>query len=147
MKKRWLIRSIFIAPVLLFMLLWLLSGVRSIFIYYSATNHMATLFLAQGVTGLEYFNDIQVPPSFSGWQFENETPSHVRFFPRDDSAYDYHLGFAFGRKSAGNGGAVPLWVLTLLSIAILWPVWRKTRGTRVAGAFPVEPVRSPTKSE
>jgi hypothetical protein len=139
MTRRRILRALFILPVLLCLALWFASAMRSFYIHYSANHHMTTLFLCQGVIGTEHFRDIQVPPSYSGWQFESDPPGTIRFFPRDDSAYNYHLGFAWDRKVAGIGGTVPAWFPTLLSAAVLCLVWRKTRPKIIGQGFPVEP--------
>ena len=61
----------------------------------------------------------------------------------------HFAGFGYFREDAGPpwgsqwGLYIPLWFPTVVSVGLLWLVWRPSKTIRAESAFPVQPERDP----
>jgi len=135
--KRWLIRSVFMLPILFCLLAW---G-RSI-------QHDDTVGYAGGGVHAEvdaYWGSVHLTwergkPGGSGFYCQQEPTFDAHFWPVDRSLGTY-AGFGFHRVTVPRytyrWASCPYWFLLLLSFLLLI-VWRKTRPRKIAQGFPVE---------
>ncbi len=138
MIKRWLIRALFILPLMLTVSGWAWSAIRNSDAMYSTGTTFLTLYSCQGVFGWEYYDETSVP--FTGLAFQSLPQAKIRPWPRDDSINLYHLGFGVRRTTlTGRGWAVPYWLPTAIFSGLLILIWRASRPKPgVETAFPVE---------
>ena len=136
MKKRWILRGMFIALLALCLGAWGVSYWRDCKITYFS-DQIYSCSIETGRLSIQRF-DI-------GVRF-NHTLSWHSFPPSSSDGYDtsvhtifHFLGFAVFRMPAGMSVTIPFWFLTLLATLLLWLVWRKTRPKLKGGAFPVVP--------
>ena len=149
--KRWIIRSFFIALLLLFVGGWVVSyrsgyGLRYI-------NH--NIWIMEGNWGkvnLEWLGDSSIYGK--GWRFGQVIPSSsdsILFAGRSKTGdyetfnHRYILGFSIISTHDEMWLTIPFWFPTTISAAVLWLVWRKTR-PRPRG-FPVEVKQGNTVEE
>ena len=147
MLRRWIIRTIFVGLLSIFIGGW----IASTFYFYSAAfgNDRHWIGLNQGpgtiIVGGVWIKDpaFHTPNSgLLGWRLW-EPKFWPEFWPSKlPGTTQYFLGFSFQYDSVPGGYqrlhvAVPFWFLTLLSGGGVWVVWRKTRRGEFRG-FPVE---------
>lgn len=146
MKRRWLIRSLFMLAVLLCVAGWGWSRTDVCIISYSQNGHLVWCESKAGVVrlGRGWLS------SFThGWAWQSDPVDPPQFLPPFRDRYQF-LGFGFRREVIANPNDagkivfsttyvdVPYWFFALLfSVALLF-VWRKTRPRNPATAFPVE---------
>ena len=134
MKHRWIIRSFFVGLLLLFVGGWVGSykysppGYRSISPQWQWNCFGGRIALCWDKRNFRPRDPAEV--------YRGELP----FI--DPKGYEL-LGFDLRYSDWGKGLrsfylAIPLWFPTLLSAALLWLVWRKTRPKVKGRAFPVE---------
>jgi hypothetical protein len=139
-KKRWLIRSIFIGLLTLCVGTWVGSYWQGIGIDYGGTERNLGLTGADGEAVLAA-EDNDPFGSVLGWHFYRFNRA-----ARSGTGYEYAqyrlLGFGFEKVVRPTCWFVwvPLWFPILLFALLLWFVWRKTKAKPVGRAFPVEPV-------
>ena len=136
MKKRWLIRSLFLLPLVCVVAAW----VGSYFATFSfdkwfegRERHMGAV---QGLIHLEEGSNDGLP----------DTPLQIHVYSgkkiTDSVAIGAKFGFYAGKFPFTRDSFMivfPLWLPTLLLAAVNWIVWRKTRAKPIGKAFPVEP--------
>ena len=136
--KRWIIRSFFIGLLLLCMGGWVVTAKYQCFIAYRHGGHAIDCNLYLGVICVVFVSSATGP---TGWDHFVICLPHARFWP-PELFWDHHMFWGFGfdhRASAFTRFAVPYWFTILVSAALLWLVWRKTRPKPKGRAFPVEP--------
>jgi len=132
--KRWLVRSVFILPLLLCLFGWGASGWRAAVMNYARTGLHAECRIEWGIVDVYWERgDIAFLPE--GIECYTVPLTEVRFW---STRPGYHLGFALYWNSGFGELAVPYWFLILLFGSVLFLVWRKTRLRKTYGAFPVE---------
>jgi hypothetical protein len=144
MLKRWLIRSVFMLPLLLSVVGWGVSGWYHCHLDYSKFPYSYCVGTSWGTVSIcryTYGSDYPYP---IGWDYQAMPNPSVRFWPEITfaSAPPHFLGFSLFHGSVGFAYAdvldAPYWFLILLfGIALLF-VWRKTRKPIELRAFPVE---------
>lgn len=117
MKKRWLIRSIFIGLLTLCIVAWVGSYWRGVTMEHNG-NERVIFALGDGRIGILQF----MPIGREGWGFFSVLPRDFSWTNWDEIA-TYH-GRHFG---SGWWVKIPLWLPTLLSALLLWFIWRRTR--------------------
>ena len=132
MKKRWLIRSLFLLPLLCVVAVWVGSCFGRIDVEMAVGSRGLGLSSVQGLLSVQ-----ELPFRISRSHLDFKRGANADLWWRD-----HPTGLHIGRIFDIPGSLVlifPLWLPTLLLLGLLWFVWRKTR-TKVAGrAFPVEP--------
>src|ERR1035437_7518200 len=93
MVRRWIIRIIFMLPILLCMAGWGWSGTHSLWIRYSHDGRGVECESRWGVVVVLVRWHL-LPPD--GWRYEDFTHGPARFWPVDDMASHAFLGFDFG---------------------------------------------------
>ena len=89
----------------------------------------------------DVFPDGSTPPP---WRWSSSVPDRANSEKAYRAAPYRFGGFAYNVVPMFGGEEryyvlIPLWFPTILSAALLWFVWRKTRKKGTSGAFPVEP--------
>ena len=143
MWRRWIIRSLFILPVLLCLAGRAWSGLYFGRVEYCHDSRFVLCEIMTGTVVVEWGSRSGSP---NGW--DNAVRQEAIFWDTDNPDYPTFLGFSFSHVEfrgaiVGNGYmlAVPFWFLILASsaVAVLFVSWRMARpkGTP-GGAFPVE---------
>ena len=144
MIRRWIIRGLCIWTLLLCIGLWILCGIRYGYLWYESHNRELTLDAINGQIRINCYRDTHIRASWGYRIFRNDPsqfwPSLQEPRPDDAIHHFYYAGFSF---YSSNGDplwevSIPGWFPTLLSAALLWFVWRKTRPTQLGQGFPVE---------
>src|ERR1035437_4189762 len=118
MKRRWIIRIIFILPILLCVVGWVWSGTHFSRIEYGVYGHWwIACDLRYGVV------DVMVARSGvdgGGWYCVTRPYPNARFWPVNSI-------FGFGYYGPSHKVVMPIWFLIFLFSLVLFFVWRKTR--------------------
>ena len=137
MVKRWLIRGVFMLPILLCAGGWVESYGHWDQLSYQGSRGGAFSSVG-GVVSVGY---IAIDAQSSGWQFSRASlpPISRRILDRRNGLF---LGFAYGHSAAVDYEAywayIPYYFPLLLFSGVLLIVWRKTRARQAGGAFPVD---------
>jgi len=130
MIKGWIIRSVFMLPVLLFASGWLWSGTHRGLVEYHDTKHDGrgfTCWSENGVTAVYFDYGLGKP---SGWRGGVEPSTPASYWPTTASLRS-HLGFGWVHHASTSYSfyavAMPYWLLILASAGVWVLVWRKTR--------------------
>jgi len=152
MLQRWLIRSVFLLPILLCVVAWTWSARHDTGLGYGGASSFTFLHTRSGAVYLGRIssNDPSWLRPPTGWRWATPGWPQAWVFcvvgPRNSWSC---LGFACQhdpvREKLGNGTflwhvtvlAVPYWSLLLLAGFLLLFIWRKTRPRKTYGAFPV----------
>ena len=152
MLRRWLIRSLFLLPLVCVVGLWVTSYFGGIGVVGTRWRHEMEIVARHGITAIN-----EAP--FDGWRPFEFT------FDRKATAQTWDLGptsFGIYRggfiSNSGKGGytpyypgwliiVLPLWFPTLLLVALNWFVWRKTKAKPKDRAFPIEPTAKAEESK
>ena len=143
MFRRRLIRALFLLPILLCLAGWVWSATHSSFISYAHDERWMVLELRNGGVSMNWaWNDARAPRN--GWDSDVLLQAHPRYWPAQSP---YLFGFHIDRVADPLGYqyvlAVPFWFPLLLSCALSFLTYRKTRPKpQPQSAFPVE-VRAP----
>lgn len=151
MLRRWVIRSVFIALFALCAGGWGVNYFQSVALEYF--DGVAEFYVAVTSGSLEFgtitLGKNPIPHPIQGttvyphaWQVHRyeSSAAEVQWYNR--AARHHFAGFAldwFEKSPTEIKAAAPLWLFAVLSAALLWLAWRKTRSYRARGAFPVEP--------
>ena len=148
MKRRWVIRIIFILPILLCIGGWVLGGTHSTALQYGFRQRYVLLSPLSGTLETS-FGWLDRPTSIllPGWNYRSAPqPANLRsnwrsYWPGNIEGSHNFFGFRY-RHSTISGQdwtlAVPYWFLLLVFSANLYVVWRKTGKPKPGRAFPVE---------
>ncbi len=147
MLKRRIIRGIFMVPILLCLVGWGWSAGHYAEICYSTKTAGLICFAQSGTVGLEggagRRGSLGVS-TFSEALPEGRSWPPIRVGTSDTDYGDHsYAGFSFEYTHTADDWdiwcGVPFWFLIIVFSAVLFFVWRKTRGgVRAAAAFPVE---------
>ena len=147
MRRRWIIRGIFVVPILLCVVGWGWSAGHYAQICYSTRTANFTCLAESGTVVLAGGMGQQGSLGVSTVYYALLSP---RFWPAirvgkgdTDFGDHYYAGFSFEYVHTADDWdiwcGVPYWFLILVFSAVLLVVWRKTRGgVRAIAAFPVE---------
>ena len=144
MKRRWLIRSVFILPILLCVGGWVWSGFYGRAVGYYRAGHGVWCATEWGVVSVGVGPDRGMP---DGWRYLVDPLPHFLFWPTNEP--ESFLGFRLpphGFSPGWYGVAVPYWFLIILFALVLVFVWRKTGKKKPDHGFPVEMTTSTTKT-
>ena len=138
MKRRWIIRVIFMLPILLCVVGWVWSSTHNGVIDFSRDGRGIELASSYGaVTGVL---DLDAEKWHDGWYRTVRPIPGVHFWPEGTFGLRSFLGLTYFSNKAGSNFYidVPYWFLILIFSAPLFFVWRKTRPLVKGRAFPVE---------
>ena len=138
MKRRWLIRTIFMLPILLCIVGWGWSTTQEGWITYNCADHRVICYTSWGTVGVETSSN-HTWTMRDGWQCEVMALDKIRLLPTNGFlGFDYCYGESRS-EIYRNYIEVSYWFLIVVfSLALLY-VWRKTRPKpNPATAFPVE---------
>jgi len=144
MLQRWIIRSMFMLPILFCVGGWGWNGIHSGWVSYSSHNgdwiECAT---RAGLVGVGWGSHIKMNVYNEGWRCVVKDATGDRFWPRDTPERHFFLGFDFHHYvDAGDQKSflyAPYWFFILGFSVILYFVWQKTRPKpNPRKAFPVE---------
>jgi len=139
MFRRWLIRSLFILPVLLGVLGWAWSAGHYGGIAYIHRGHGVRGGTYWGTVFLGGWRSLKHP---DGWTYGLSAQASVQFWPQDSNFEHFFLGFGYYYwSSAGEklySLCIPYWFLILLFGFPLLFAWRKTAQKNPPPGFPVE---------
>ena len=151
MRKRWIIRSIFIGLLTFCVVAWVGSCLCVIRAGHPRSGMYAIL--ADHRINLGRNCDRRHEPAGyhppSGWIEVDRLnlSSGEQFWASSDKYTDWHfMGFSYLGYEWGWDTTMPLYFPTLLSALLLWFGWRKTKSKAVGGAFPAEPAKAEVKS-
>ncbi|MEI8196438.1 MAG: hypothetical protein WCI73_11055 [Phycisphaerae bacterium] len=143
MWRRWIIRCLFILPLLLCVVGWVLSGWYDLGAGYGCyRKHAVGCVLEPGCVGMGWWRG----SSQEGWFCNVGTHNPSFWLPEYLRSHSF-LGFvvyhyeviSFTSGFKFYSVYVPFWFLILLSAAVLFIVWRKTRPkNQQLRAFPLE---------
>jgi hypothetical protein len=138
MFKRWLIRSVFMLPLLLCVAGWGWSVRHLAHVwldYHEAATFLSTRWGKVQLAWNPKYGDLEPPVGFDSWPVE----AHLL---EPDNGRHYTVDFSFPgfRYTSEDGTAVDVsyWLLILLFSVALVFVWRKTCKPIELRAFPVE---------
>jgi len=144
MTRRWLIRAVFLLPLLLCLAGWALSITHVASLTYT---HAYTVFNCNTIHGALWFRRDRNPPPLDawatpdGWQAECFAyTSKGQFWPRSEpgSPWPACLGFTCEVSTDHFAVQIPYWFLIPIASLLLFVAWRKTAPKKPGGAFPVE---------
>jgi hypothetical protein len=140
MLRRWLIRALFILPILLCVVGWVWSGTHFSWTKYSHEGSYVACTASRGVICVKFDGR----GTSNGWACGVDSRD-AHFWPVDYPDSRSYLGFRFAcfdeMARYDYLFAVPFWFLIIVSSAVLFFVWRKTRPKiNPKTAFPVEVV-------
>ena len=141
MRRRWIIRAVFMLPILLCVGGWVSSSYRFSCIRYSNGGHTVQIRSWGRCVELDIGRDSGLPNGFA-CRVISLSYGDIWIWPDQGPKMHSFLGFSFG--SAGLAPVqlyelyVPYWFLIAISSAVLFLVWRNTRSRGSLRAFPVE---------
>jgi len=140
MVKRWLIRSVFMLPIVVCVVGWAWSGWYGGWIAFGHRGYAAGCSQDNGTARMTVSGG---PHAIEGWiiHFYRLSPS-PQFWPLTSSSTHCYLGFSVIHEAAPDWStsmSVPYWSLLLVFGGLLFLVWRMTRPKNdPRTAFPVE---------
>ena len=133
MKRPWLIRSLFILPILVCVGGWVSGLTCSIEFIHGGSNAEVYVWNSPGGICFFYLRGEWEDPQ--GWHYHILRGGSVA----EGASQIFILGFRFGSEESSVFYRIPFWSLTVASSGLLWFVWRKTRlKINPKMAFPVE---------
>jgi len=154
MWRRWIIRGLFVLPILLCVAGWWWSVWHSGYLAILArvprpdggTRIAPSTAWGTG-WGLLSWDHTRLHGTYAGWRFQ-AVPIEMQIVPPGFTSFEHtdsscsFLGFCYYniRNGWAMGVDVPYWFLIVVFSAILLLVWRWTRPSKPVGAFPVEVV-------
>ena len=136
MKRRWIIRSIFMLPILLCIVGWEWSATHSFGMLYSHYDYFFCCNTYWGCVSATYQRfDLTSQPG--AWDFAINSTDHHFLWASANFTHQF-LGFAYKVEPHLYTLVAPYWFLILVFSGVLWIVWRRTRPKPKGGAFPVE---------
>jgi hypothetical protein len=139
MVRRWIIRSLALLLLTLCVGAWVGSYWRGI--------DIRRCWKDVDIVGLDYgrisYAHFYIIPSDPGWHFVLQSSNSNVWEVWDSTPGLHGLGFCHFTTDRMYAVTIPLWFPTLLSAALLWLVWRKTKPRTMGQGFPVEPTAKP----
>jgi len=137
MIKWWILRGLFVLPVVLFAGGWLWSGTHAGYIVYVHNGRVDQFQSKCGVVGW-VFGDGMAPGGY--WQGGVLPQKPPCYWPQRRYSQGFHWGLRYPDKTHYFGEVeVPYWFLLLASAGVLTWVWRMTGAKgKVGRGFPVE---------
>ena len=140
MKRRWIIRVLFMLPILLCLSGWGWSGTHKGSLFYIHERNECGFSTSEGVVRLEIYMDRTFLSPETRWESYSSQQRANYFFPSDPPSY---LGFYIDHTEWAWGNeyslAIPCWFLILIFSVVLFLVWRKNRPElNPKTSFPVE---------
>jgi hypothetical protein len=143
MIRRWLIRALALTLLTLCAVAWVGSYSKMVGYNYAAKNWYSVIW-ANGRVSFAVVDaakpGFNVKPPPKGSSFTIRAPSALYWDYYGRLAEYQFVGFV-AHRGYDSYIIIPLWFPTLLSAALLWLVWRKTRPNYNGRGFPVEPAR------
>lgn len=140
MFRRWLIRGLALALLMLGLVAWVGSYARAIVIH-DVGRTWIRMSVSAGRMGFRQ-GDTAIALS-PGWHADVFRSDIDRWMDFDTMAQHHAFGFATYRnttyKTIDRAMTVPIWFPTLLSALLLWLLWRRTKPIPKAQGFPIEP--------
>ena len=147
MIRRWLIRSFFIAFVVICVGAWVGSTLYDDGLSWGSRGRLWRCEGGVGSSGGRCSLAVtwgEFGGGSRGWSFLHQCHkgpiSHL-------NGVDYTFaGFRLQYSTVGYSmyeAEIPFWFLTLVCACLLWFVWRKTKPKPLGGAFPIEPSAKP----
>lgn len=144
MVRRWLIRSLPLMLLTLCVVVWVGSYFETVWAWHNAGMIERNLGCECGSITFTEYHDFT--PSVNGWHWYHQPSVKAPFEEGYRSCTYKFLGFAYqpdwGHFATGWYVIIPTWFPTLLSVLLLWLVWRKTKAKPLGGAFPIDPAAS-----
>ena len=145
MFRRWLIRSLFMLPILLCMAGWVWGATHFTYLTYHNDGRWIAFSPSYGAIMVDGVGGKRASGMFCGWRGEN-IPISAHFWGQTKSEnpdYTAFLGFRFSLRDAYGGSgphfSIPYWFLIVAFSIILLLAWRKTRpALNPKSAFPVD---------
>ena len=140
MRRRGLIRGLFLLPLLLCVGGWAWSVTHGSTITYCQGDHFGGCESSWGLITVYLGRGTGMP---RGWVCQDNPAPAPNFWPRDTPDSHAFIGFGLGRMLYEPGTvywlSMPYWFLIVVFSAVLFFVWRKTRPKiNPQMAFPVE---------
>ena len=157
MHQRWLIRTCFLIPVILFASLWLMSIQNNARISYMHVGYEKNLGTFWGVIWFGWGQDVSFRPVVlppDSWQMTN-MPMASHILSSEFMESKPYLGFAYNYRESPSRGhvyeyralAIPIWFPLSMATASFLLVFRKTRPKpNPKTAFPIEPTNPSLKT-
>jgi hypothetical protein len=138
MRRRWIIRTLFLLPILLCLAGWGWGAGRYSFVRYVYDGVL--------VGASPSFAAVTVDVAWAssepdGWDWDDSPSARSRLWPPGNPELLSFLGFGVGLGAHGYALAIsiPDWFLILVFSSLLFLVWRKTRpNPHPQTAFPIE---------
>ena len=131
-NKRWLLRGVFLLPLLLAAAGWLWSGTHRSHVGYVHEERVVWCGSGSGVLGVELGWDHAMDPALpNGWYGGTRPIDPARYWP--EARPNSWLGFGFAHFSVRDPDldqyvvVVPYWFVLLASAGVFMWVWRRTR--------------------
>lgn len=138
MLRRWIIRSLFLVPLVCVVAVWVTSYFGTISVHRTIGVRAWTL---GSVSGMVVFLEFQIAPSEAVLWIPGFVPHMTaKDWGIPQPMFEFYFG-SWPGISDSFGIVFPLWLPTLLLLGLNWLVWRKTRQRAGRGAFPVEPTK------
>ena len=147
MVRRWLIRSLFMLPLLLCVCGWAWSLTHFGRVFCRIHGHQMQL----GTVGGEVMVlDIQSePPWHDGWGGVAESQSYLGFWPAFNPGHPIVPGLGWNHYTQPKPASldvyeiyIPYWLLIPPFLTLLFAIWRMPRRRIVIHAFPMEPTKT-----
>ena len=139
MSRRWLIRYVFMLPLLLCVVGWAWSGTHVGWVRCIRGGHWLECYTASGAI---FVDTGWGNPAANGWLCGIRVTPAVSFWPGSKLPFASFLGFSLN-YGAWEGQhyfrcGVPYWILISLFALALFFFWRNPKQKKPGGAFPVE---------
>ena len=135
-KKRWLLRGVFLLPLLLAAAGWLWSGTHWGYVEYVHEGRGVWCWSEQGVLYAGLWRGVSTA---SGWHVGVDPLDPARYWPESDPQSWLGFEHVSGPDWDRYWVTVPYWFVLLASGGVLAVVWRLTRAKPLAGrGFPVQ---------
>lgn len=142
MVRRWIIRSLFLLPLVCVVGVWVVSYFGGL-ILQKGLGREWVFFTVQGLGCMEVIDT--KPPM----DMPLDLSFHWSMTAKDLGTGPRTLGFYCGSSVWFRNAliiAFPLWLPTLLLMLLNWLVWRKSRPKPKGGAFPITPDPAASKA-
>lgn len=146
MIKRWLIRSLFLLPLLCVVGVWVPSYWQMAGVIRNVPPHVSIWQINCGSFSFVDLQEWLTAEKAEIWGYAHAEADLVEARVRYLGSEYHFIGFAYDAPSPilkSREIIIPHWFPTLLLLVLNWLVWRKTRARLEGRAFPVEPAAKP----